>query len=162
MSRHTTEIGFFVQRGVAGLSAKLEVRGSGIYGRGCFALARFPARSKIALYAGEIVRGPRRIERLLQEQADDIKVIRLADDLAIDGALGGDATAYINHSCAPNAFMRIVPGEKVAVFALRDIEPGEEITMNYRDPHHPPVCRCGADNCRSRPGGRKDSSKKRG
>ena len=137
------------------MSAKLEVRDSPIYGRGCFALARFPARKKIALYAGEIVRGERRIERRLWDQEGDIKVIRLDIDLAIDGAVGGDATAYINHSCAPNAFMRIVPGEKVAFFALRDIEPGEEITMNYRDPNHPPVCRCGADNCRSRPKRRK-------
>ena len=137
------------------MSAKLEIRDSGIYGKGCFALARFPARKKIALYAGEIVRGERRIEKRLWEQEGDIKVIRLDIDLAIDGAVGGDATAYINHSCAPNAFMRIVPGEKVAFFALRDIEPGEEITMNYRDPNHPPVCRCGADNCRSRPKRRK-------
>ncbi|HEY9282030.1 MAG TPA: SET domain-containing protein-lysine N-methyltransferase [Pyrinomonadaceae bacterium] len=137
------------------MSAKLEIRESGIYGKGCFALVRFPARKKIALYAGEIVRGPRRIEKRLWEQDGDIKVIRLAHDLAIDGAAGGDATAYINHSCAPNAFMRIVPGEKVAFFALRDIEPGEEITMNYRDPDHPPVCRCGAANCRSRPKRRK-------
>ena len=133
------------------MSVKLEVRDSGIYGKGCYALARFPARRKIALYAGEIVRGERRIERRLREQEGDIKVIRLDLDLAIDGAVGGDATAYINHSCAPNAFMRIVPGEKVAFFALRDIEPGEEITMNYRDPDHPPVCRCGSRNCRSRP-----------
>ena len=133
------------------MSAKLEIRESDIYGRGCFALARFPARRKIALYAGEIVRGPRRIERRLREQDGDVKVIRLGDDVAIDGKVGGDATAYINHSCAPNAFMRIVPGDKVAFFALRDIEPGEEITVNYRDPRHPPVCRCGADNCRSLP-----------
>ncbi|HLL73834.1 MAG TPA: SET domain-containing protein-lysine N-methyltransferase [Pyrinomonadaceae bacterium] len=143
------------------MSANLEVRESGIYGKGCYALARFPARRKIALYAGEIVRGPRRIERRLWEQDGDVKVIRLGDDLAIDGAVGGDATAYINHSCAPNAFMRIVPGEKVAFFALRDIEPGEEITINYRDPDHPPVCRCGAANCRSRPRGRKTSPRKR-
>jgi uncharacterized protein len=142
------------------VSAKLEVRDSGIYGKGCYALARFQARRKIALYAGEVVRGERRIERRLREQEGDIKVIRLDDDLAIDGAVGGDATAYINHSCAPNAFMRIVPGEKVAFFALRDIEPGEEITMNYRDPDHPPVCRCGAANCRSRPRGRKAAAGK--
>ena len=143
------------------MSAKLEVRDSRIYGRGCYALARFPARKKIALYAGETVCGERRIERRLRDQEPDIKVIRLDDDLAIDGAVGGDATAYINHSCAPNAFMRIVPGDKVAFFALRDIEPGEEITVNYRDPDHPPVCRCGAANCRSRPRRRKPSPIKR-
>ena len=130
------------------MGGKLEVRESGIYGRGCFAVAPFPARKKIALYAGETVRGSRRIEARLRAQ-DAIKVIRLSDDLAIDGAAGGDETAFINHSCEPNAFMRIVPGGKVAFFALRDIRPGEEITIDYRDPGHPEVCRCGAENCRS-------------
>ena len=128
---------------------KLEVGRSPIYGLGCFALSHFPARKKIPLYAGEVVRGSRRIEARLRGQGA-IKVIRLSDDLAIDGNAGGDETAFINHSCEPNAFMRIVPGEKVAFFALRDISPGEEITIDYRDPDHPATCRCGASQCRSR------------
>ena len=132
------------------MSGRLVVRESGIFGKGCFAATHFPARKKIALYAGEIVRGSRRIEARLRAQ-DAIKVIRLDKDTAIDGAVGGDETAYINHSCEPNAYMRIVPGEKVAFFALRDIRPGEEITMDYRDPYHPEVCRCGSRSCRSNP-----------
>jgi SET domain-containing protein len=127
----------------------LEVRKSKIYGRGCFALKRFPARKKIAFYAGELIKGQRRIKARLDRQNGDIKIISFNEDTAIDGAVGGDATAYINHSCAPNAFMRVVPGDRVAFFALRDIQPGEEITMNYRDPYHPEVCECGAPNCRS-------------
>ncbi|MCA1614527.1 MAG: SET domain-containing protein-lysine N-methyltransferase [Acidobacteria bacterium] len=136
-----------------GASPRLAVRESGIYGMGCFALAHLPARKKIAFYAGEIVRGSRRIEARLRAQ-EAIKVIRLRDDLAIDGAVGGNETASINHSCDPNAYMRVVPGDRVAFFALKDIRPGEEITINYRDPDHPQVCRCGADKCRSntRPG----------
>jgi uncharacterized protein len=130
------------------MSEGLEVRKSKIYGRGCFALKRFPARKKIAFYAGELIKGRRRIEARLNRQ-NIMKIISLNDELAIDGEVGGDATAYINHSCAPNAFMRIVPGDRVAFFALRDIQPGEEITMNYRDPDHPAVCKCGAANCRS-------------
>jgi SET domain-containing protein len=126
----------------------LEVRKSNIYGRGCFALKHFPARKKIAFYAGELIRGRRRIETRLNRQ-DPVMIISLNDDTAIDGAVGGDATAYINHSCAPNAFMRNMAGDRVAFFALRDIKPGEEITMNYRDPDHPAVCKCGAPNCRS-------------
>ena len=55
----------------------------------------------------------------------------------------------MNHSCDPNAFIRIVPGLKVAVFARRDIQAGEELTIDYRDPDHPEVCHCGAANCRS-------------
>jgi SET domain-containing protein len=133
-----------------GVTEKLEVRESSIYGLGCFAVVPFAARRKIALYAGELLRGRRRIEARLRGQ-DAIKVIRLADDLAIDGAAGGDETAFINHSCEPNAFMRNVPGAKVAFFALRDILAGEEITVDYRDPDHPKICRCGAEKCRSAP-----------
>ena len=130
------------------MSGRLRVLESGIFGKGCFAAVPLPARKKIALYAGELVRGSSRIEARLREQ-DAIKVIRLDERTAIDGAAGGDETAYINHSCEPNAYMRIVPGEKVAFFALRDIRPGEEITIDYRDPSHPEVCRCGAHLCRS-------------
>jgi uncharacterized protein len=140
------------------LTKSLEVRASTIYGLGCFALIFFPARRKIALYSGELIRGRRTIEARLDEQ-EAIKIIRLRADLAIDGAVGGDQTAYINHSCVPNAFMRIVPGNKVAFFALRDIQPREEITINYRDSEHPEVCRCGMERCRSNP---RRYSKKRG
>ena len=131
-----------------GYADRLTVRASHIYGLGCFARTHFPARKKIALFAGELVRGRRRIEARLRQQ-DAIKVIRLNPDLAIDGAVDSNATAYINHSCAPNAYMRIVPGNKVAFFALRDIQPGEEITIDYRAPDHPAICRCSADQCRS-------------
>lgn len=131
------------------LSEHLTVKRSNIYGKGCFALAHFNARKKIATYAGELVRGSRRIEARLRRQ-EAIKIIRIDEDTAIDGAVGGNATAYINHSCDPNAFMRIVPGQKVAIFARRDISPGEELTIDYRDPYHPEVCKCGAANCRSK------------
>jgi uncharacterized protein len=131
------------------VSPQLTVKKSKIYGRGCFALAHFPARKKIADYAGEQIRGSRKIQARIRRQ-DAIKVIQIGDDAAVDGAVGGNETAYINHSCDPNAFMRVMPGEKVAIFARRDIRPGDELTINYRDPNHPVVCKCGADNCRSK------------
>jgi hypothetical protein len=40
------------------------------------------------------------------------------------------STAYMNHSCAPNAVAIYLPN-KVAVHALSDIKPGEEITIAY-------------------------------
>ena len=132
------------------MSGLLTVKKSNIYGKGCFALAHFPARKKITLYEGELVKGSTKIQaRIRQQAATAIKVITIDADTAIDGAVGGNETAYINHSCDPNAFIRIVPGLKVAIFARRDIQPGEELTIDYRDPDHPEVCRCGAPNCRS-------------
>jgi SET domain-containing protein len=131
------------------MSEKLEVRESSIYGRGCFALVAFPKRKKIAAYAGELIRGHRRIQARVDTQ-EVVKVVWVNDDIAIDGAIGGNETAFINHSCEPNAYMRSAPGNKVIFFALRDIRKGEEITIDYRDPEHPEVCRCGARKCRSK------------
>lgn len=133
----------------------LEVRPSPINNQGCFTLIPLTKRRKIARYAGELLRGQRLIAARINEQtqAGDVKIIALGcGRVAIDAAVGGDQTAYINHSCEPNAYMREVPGEKVVFFALRDIAAGEEITIDYRDPEHPPVggCRCGAARCRSR------------
>lgn len=42
------------------------------------------------------------------------------------------ATALINHSCTPNAVAIYLPG-KVAVHALTDIKPGDEITLAYAE-----------------------------
>jgi SET domain-containing protein len=132
------------------VSVRLKVKKSKIYGKGCFALTHFPARKKIETYAGELIKGSRKIQARIRRQADSaIKIITIDESTAIDGAVGGNETAYINHSCDPNAFIRIVPGLKVAIFARRDIQPGEELTINYRDPDHPEVCHCGASNCRS-------------
>lgn len=65
---------------------------------------------------------------------------------------GSDQTAYINHSCEPNAFMRAAPGNRVLFFALRYLAAGEEIKIDYRDKEHPNArdCRCGAIKCRAR------------
>jgi SET domain-containing protein len=132
------------------VSARLTVKESNIYGMGCFALKHFPARKKIELYEGELVKGSRKIQARIRKQSGTaIKIITIDHDTAIDGAVGGNETAFINHSCDPNAFIRIVPGQKVAIFARRDIQPGEELTIDYRDPEHPEVCHCGATKCRS-------------
>lgn len=43
-----------------------------------------------------------------------------------------DAGRYTNHALNPNAAM-VICGSGVDLMALKDIEPGEEITVNYRD-----------------------------
>lgn len=53
---------------------------------------------------------------------------------------------YMNHSCEPNT--HVVGKSDVA---LRDIEPGEEITSDYMDLETENfVCHCGSENCRSK------------
>jgi len=72
--------------------------------------------------------------------------IQIDDHLHIGGT--PESNAYLNHSCAPNAY-----GDWKGVFlrALRDIEAGEELTCNYLttdwELHEKFVCTCGAANC---------------
>jgi len=58
---------------------------------------------------------------------------------------------HLNHSCEPNVG---VGKDPVEVVAMRDIEPGEELTLDYamfeedNDPNWRMPCLCGALNCR--------------
>ncbi len=78
-----------------------------------------------------------------------IAMVELGDGRAIDASVGGNAFRYTNHSCAPNAFIRIF-GAHVEFYALRAIAPGEEITCDYGETQHAGTlpCRCGAEHCR--------------
>jgi|SRR3989344_9342414 len=58
---------------------------------------------------------------------------------------------YLNHSCNPNAARK--PGDMFGFVALREIEPGEEITADYSLLEANPYwkmeqCGCGSTNCR--------------
>ncbi len=55
---------------------------------------------------------------------------------------------WINHSCEPNAR---IDTKKLVLAAIRDILPGEEITVNYNDTEvvgSRVACNCRSENCR--------------
>jgi SET domain-containing protein len=132
---------------VATNPSSLEVRRSTIDGRGCFATGRFRRGRKVAELVGERI-GRAEAERRIAGRRR-IRICDVDERTAIDANVSGDATAYINHSCKPNLFTRVVCGH-VLFFALRDIEPGEELTIDYEISPHPDStrCRCGAAGCR--------------
>ena len=43
----------------------------------------------------------------------------------------------------------LIQGGRIEFYALRDITPGEEITVNYGETHHGGTlaCRCGGEGC---------------
>ena len=129
------------------LAPGLAVRKSPINGRGCFATRPFPKGRKIAEYAGERI-----TTREAERRARDRRVLRICavdSRWSLDGARGGNGTHYINHSCAPNSYMKITRGH-ILFMALRDIRPGEEITLDYETTLHPDTkkCRCKSPACR--------------
>ena len=92
--------------------------------------------------AGAVVQRIDKPERLPRPT---YRTIQVSEDTHVDG-LG--ALAYLNHSCAPNTF---VDTERLEVRALRDIQPGEELTFFYPSTEwemdRPFACLCGAPDC---------------
>ena len=125
------------------------VRRSPIDGFGVFALEAVPRWHKIGEVRGESItvaeapRGAAALERIMTVEAPAKK--------AIDLARSPDPMRFTNHSCQPNGQLRIQEG-RIEFYALRAIEPGEEITVDYGETHHEGrlICRCGAPGCMGR------------
>lgn len=127
----------------------LTVRPSPIDGLGCFATTCFPIGRRVAVYAGERISRAEGMRRLRQQRKK--RVSALDSRWSIDGSIGGNGTEYINHSCTPTCLSLALNGQ-ILIYAICDIAPGEEITVDYfeaidfqyRD------CRCGARACRGK------------
>lgn len=125
----------------------VEVRPSAIDGNGVFARRRIPARRKLGELTGELIN--HREARRRARDRKRIAIVEFDDGMAIDASVNGNAFRYTNHSCAPNAYMRIA-GQRVEFYSLRVIKPGEEITCRYGETQHEGTvpCRCGRGRCR--------------
>jgi len=132
-----------------------EVRGSGIHGRGLFAIQDIAPTQHIGIYEG------RRYAGVNCDDKDRDQVLTyvfgLSDGTFIDGGEDGNATRHINHSCEPNCVAYEIEDDRgqlsVAIEALRAIRCGEELFLDYaldvgdEDPFNY-ACRCGAPRCR--------------
>ena len=131
----------------------LAARPSAIDGTGAFALEAIPARRKIGELRGEAVsvREARRRARLKAAAGEPIMIVEVSATRAVDATASADVLRYTNHSCAPNAFLRIAGG-RVEFYALRDVAAGEELTADYGESHHAGRlrCNCGAPRCAGR------------
>jgi SET domain-containing protein len=129
------------------LAHGLSIRESPIDGKGCFATVFFPKGRKIAEYAGEKI-SRREVARRARRRRK-LRICAVDSYWSLDGSVGGNGTHYINHSCAPNSYMKTLYGH-ILFIALRDIHPGEEITLDYVSTYHPDEkrCHCKAASCR--------------
>ncbi|HEY8881538.1 MAG TPA: SET domain-containing protein-lysine N-methyltransferase [Roseateles sp.] len=137
---------------------KIEVRDSGVHGRGVYAAAPIPAGSKIIEYTGERISWDEAVERHPHDpsQPNHTFYFHLEGGLVIDALYGGNDARWINHACEPNCEADEVEG-RVFIKALRDLEPGEELFYDYGlvlDERHTAkvkkqfACWCGAATCR--------------
>lgn len=131
------------------LAHGLSIKESRIDGKGCFATVFFPKGRKIAEYAGERISRHEVARRARHRRK--LRICAINSYWSLDGSRGGNGTHYINHSCAPNSYMKILHGH-ILFMALRNIAPGEEITLDYVSTLHSDSkrCHCHAPTCRGR------------
>lgn len=127
----------------------VSVKPSPIDGLGAYAGEYIPARRKIGEMRGELI-SVAEARRRIKGRAR-IHVVEISERRAIDATDSVAPLRYINHSCQPNAVLRIRQG-RAEFYAVRDIEPGEELTADYGESHHEGRlrCACGAPNCKGR------------
>ena len=120
---------------------------SSIQGKGIFTDSPISSKKKIGEYTGERI--SIREARRRAKSRRRVAIVEVDDMVAIDGDVNGGPFRFINHSCAPNVFIRIAYG-RAEFYARRNIKAGEELSCDYGDSHHDGKlpCRCGAPNCR--------------
>jgi SET domain-containing protein len=135
-----------------------EVRRSSIQGKGVFAVRRIRPGQRIIEYVGEIVDDDTAADRYDDESMDrhHTFLFSLGKNRTIDAAVNGNEARFINHSCDPNC--EAVEDEgRIFIEAIRNIQPGVELTYDYNLDRDPPLprnwrslytCRCGAESCR--------------
>jgi len=137
---------------------RIQVRASGIHGKGVFALRPLKAGETVIEYTGAMLTWKAAQKRHPHNPAEPNHTFffHIDDKHVIDGNDGGNAAKWINHACGPNCEADEVDG-RVFVKALRDIEPGEELNYDYGlilDGRHTAKvkkefeCRCGTPECR--------------
>jgi len=130
---------------------------SRIHNRGVFAGIDIPWGTEIIEYVGEKITKAESERRgaIVLGQAKKTRtkgavyIFELNSRFDLDGDVWYNTAGHINHSCSPNCEAVDIGGH-IWIVALRDINPGEEITYNYGYDFedwevHP--CRCGSANC---------------
>ena len=137
---------------------RIEVRESGVHGRGVYAVAPIAKGKKIIEYKGEHISWKEALRRHPHDPSDPNHTFyfSLEDGSVIDAKYGGNRARWINHACKPNCEAREKDG-RVFIHALRDIEAGEELFYDYglviegrqtKALKEQFACHCGAKKCR--------------
>jgi uncharacterized protein len=140
------------------MARRIQVRKSGVHGKGVFALTDIARGETIIEYVGELISWKEAQRRHPHDPNDPNHTFyfSLDDGRVIDAAHGGNAARWINHSCQPNCEADEDEG-RVFIKALRRLKPGEELNYDYGliidEPYTKKLkaeyeCRCGSKNCR--------------
>ncbi|BFG20517.1 hypothetical protein CerSpe_067910 [Prunus speciosa] len=134
----------------------LRFQRSKIHDWGLVALEPIEAEDFVIEYVGELIRP--RISDIRERHYEKMGIgssylFRLDDGYVVDATKRGGVARFINHSCEPNCYTKVISVEgqkRIFIYAKRHIAVGEEITYNYKFPLEEKKipCNCGSKKCR--------------
>ncbi|KAA8514717.1 hypothetical protein F0562_017896 [Nyssa sinensis] len=135
---------------------RLHFQRSKIHDWGLVALEPIEAEDFVIEYVGELIRP--RISDIRERHYEKTGIgssylFRLDDGYVVDATKRGGIARFINHSCQPNCYTKVISVEgqkRIFIYAKRHIAAGEEITYNYKFPLEEKKipCNCGSRRCR--------------
>ncbi|XP_041642937.1 histone-lysine N-methyltransferase SETD1B-A-like [Cheilinus undulatus] len=129
---------------------------SHIHEWGLFAMEPIAADEMVIEYVGQIIRqviADMREQKYEEEGIGSSYLFRVDQDTIIDATKCGNLARFINHSCNPNCYAKIITVDsekKIVIYSRQPISVDEEITYDYKFPIEDTKipCLCGADSCR--------------
>ncbi len=137
---------------------RIQVRRSGVHGKGVFALQDIAEGETLIEYVGQVISWDEAQDRHPHDPNDPNHTFyfHVNEDRVIDALYGGNSSRWINHSCAPNCEAD-EDNDRIFIKAIRNIAAGEELNYDYGliidEPYTPELlaeypCWCGAKKCR--------------
>ncbi|XP_059400417.1 histone-lysine N-methyltransferase SETD1B-A-like isoform X1 [Carassius carassius] len=129
---------------------------SHIHDWGLFAMEPIAADEMVIEYVGQNIRqviADMREKRYEEKGIGSSYMFRVDHDTIIDATKCGNFARFINHSCNPNCYAKVITVEsqkKIVIYSRQPINVNEEITYDYKFPIEDDKipCLCGAENCR--------------
>ncbi|XP_077378019.1 histone-lysine N-methyltransferase SETD1B-A-like [Festucalex cinctus] len=129
---------------------------SHIHDWGLFAMEAIAADEMVIEYVGQIIRqniADMRERRYEEAGIGSSYLFRVDHNTIIDATKCGNLSRFINHSCNPNCYAKIITVEsqkKIVIYSRQPIGINEEITYDYKFPIEDTKipCLCGAESCR--------------
>jgi len=144
---------------LAGREQQLRFDRSGIHAWGVFADADIREGEMIIEYRGVMIGNAMAEQREKEYEAAKIGsdyMFRVDDLMVCDATKQGNMARFINASCDPNCYTKIISIEgdnRIVVYAKKDIKAGQELCYDYKfpleyDESKRIPCHCGARDCR--------------
>ncbi|KAG8377169.1 hypothetical protein BUALT_Bualt08G0000100 [Buddleja alternifolia] len=131
---------------------RLRFQRSKIHDWGLVALEPIEAEDFVIEYVGELIRP--RVSDIREREYEKMGIgssylFRLDDGYVVDATKRGGIARFINHSCEPNCYTKVISVEgqkKIFIYAKRHISAGEELSYNYKFPLEEKKipCNCGS------------------